>query len=231
MIPLSPAKEELLEEGISKIITPHKDLNHCIIIKATRPLERVLNIDDKNYCSSVAPHRAQEYALGRTAANYAQTLFSADADCVGRSEKGLPLFNDHYTGSISHTSWGSSAPLGISIVAPRTLYTKIGIDIESSNRPISENVLRRVLNENEKEEALHFCLENGINPIALFSAKESAYKAVKEKIGYSEIITSNFKYSECYIDFTIRLNKKEIQGILFFLEEQKVIAISYHRCL
>jgi 4'-phosphopantetheinyl transferase EntD len=121
--------------------------------------------------SGATPKRKREFSAGRESARTALTkLGIVDTHIpIGLSRE--PLWPDGMVGSISH-----SAGLAIAIVAPRSHFAAIGIDIELAET-VDRSLWSDILTYREIEWILkHSATQHANLASVIFCAKESFYK-------------------------------------------------------
>lgn len=143
------------------------------------------DIDDNSYAENEAaliseravPGRRQTFRLGRSAAHAALRALDRDTGPILSGPGRDPIWPAGIVGSISHISG-----LGVALVAPRVDSDGVGIDIEAQGEvPELEGQVPR------PEELLW--LDRAAPPdrarlmLALFSAKESLFKAFYPRVG------------------------------------------------
>ncbi len=121
--------------------------------------------------------RRESFRLGRQAAHQALGVLGRDKGPILAGENREPIWPDGVVGSIAH-----AAGRGVALVAPSERSDGVGIDLEA-RRPAPElaDLVPRAeerswiddLDEGEQRDAL----------LALFSAKESIYKAFFPRVG------------------------------------------------
>ncbi len=123
------------------------------------------------------PGRRETFRLGRQAAHAAMQAIGQDGGPVLAGTSREPIWPTGLVGSISHV-----AGVGVALVAPAELSDGIGIDIESQRwAPELEDQVPRP----EEREWLDSgsTTERSANLLALFSAKESVFKAFYPNVG------------------------------------------------
>lgn len=169
--------------------------------------------------------RQNDFLLGRKAASFAlKSLNPKIENYVGMGSKGLPIWPDGITGSISHCEG-----LAIAAVASKKHMRSIGIDIElRSSEPMLSDIAHMILSPIERDETL--------DPTSLlmkFSAKESVYKCI------FPIIKKFIDFNECTIDdkkngyFTPRISNEvltktdlDVMG-LYRIGPEHIITLSW----
>jgi 4'-phosphopantetheinyl transferase EntD len=115
--------------------------------------------------------RRMLYALGRACGRDALAEVGLAPVPIGRGGGGEPLWPDGIVGAISHTS-----SIVAAVVASRTDYAGLGVDVEALDRGVDVRIARLVARPTEMA---------WVNPeagpdrvIMLFSAKEAMFKAL-----------------------------------------------------
>jgi 4'-phosphopantetheinyl transferase EntD len=116
--------------------------------------------------------RRAMFALGRAAAREALgELDGAESVAIPRGSGGEPVWPDGIVGSISHTQ-----AVAVAIVARRSDYAGLGVDIEDLARGPSPRAARLICRPGEMDWVEP---EAGTQRLALlFSAKEAVFKAL-----------------------------------------------------
>ena len=118
--------------------------------------------------------RKREYSSGRRAAHAALRQFGIDEVSIDRIER-APSWPSGIVGSISHSN-----ALAVAAIGSNEDYLGMGIDVIPV-LAVSESVGERVLLSTERQWLRH--MDSGIWRTALYSAKESIYKAVNPVVG------------------------------------------------
>lgn len=133
-------------------------------------------------CALVAKassRRIAEFSTGRYCARQALERFGCSDSAVLADKYGAPIWPAGYMGSISHCS-----DLAVAVVATRSAGISFGVDIEDAVN-IEDEVVAMISSPNELEKLL--VLPRCDLPISwrtvLFSAKESAFKAIFSATG------------------------------------------------
>lgn len=125
------------------------------------------------------PKRQAEYFAGRLCARAGIAALGAPHGQVDTGALAAPAWPAGLTGSISH-----SGSLAIASVVPAASCRGIGIDIEPVPDQAGLDDLRAVaLNENERRLVAAGSMAQDILVTALFSAKESFFKATAATVG------------------------------------------------
>lgn len=166
---------ELLPPGVASAAATPRELGE---LSALYPEERAA-------VANAVKSRQEQYCATRVLARQLFTQLGVPAQAVLNRPDRSPIWPTGYQGAITHTgSWCAVA------VAPRTVVTGLGIDVESA-RELEIDVIERVMTPAERAQLS----KNGHSPEALgallFSAKESVYKCVyptlQRFIGFSEV--------------------------------------------
>lgn len=119
----------------------------------------------------MAPCRLLEFTAGRTCAHEALSILGVTSNGVLIGPQREPLWPPGIVGSISH-----SRELAVAALAPVTLLSAIGIDVEPAT-PLASDLLSRICSPRELSR-----LRNGpdmaLRAKLVFSAKESVYKCL-----------------------------------------------------
>lgn len=116
------------------------------------------------------PRRHQELAAGRRAARRAL----AAAGCVDprpilKGDRGQPLWPPGWVGAITHAEAYAAA-----VVAPRALSAGVGLDLESLDRKVEQDIARIIALPEEQA----WIGQDKARLLSLFSAKEAIFKAM-----------------------------------------------------
>lgn len=131
-----------------------------------------LHPEEEPFAASMSPARRREFATGRACARRALAAAGLAVGPVLRGERRAPRWPEGAVGSITHSDgWCAAA------AAPGARWAGVGLDIEPW-QPLSERALARIASERER--AALAALPGGTPHwgIALFSAKETLYKAL-----------------------------------------------------
>lgn len=124
--------------------------------------------------------RRIQFALGRGAARKAISFLGGDAsESVLADDKGMPLWPKGLVGSISHCYRYSPEqerlnPVAVAAVGLVSELRSVGIDIESTDRPLRPNTHKAIAFGPERDWVQHRDMNS--RTIALLSAKECLYK-------------------------------------------------------
>lgn len=123
------------------------------------------------------PQRRAEFAAGRLAARRALALLNPifGSRAIPRSSDRSPCWPEETIGAISHTGEHAAA-----LVARRSNFVGVGLDIESSTRRLSPRLAARICRQSESRWVLsaQSPADQQQRLLQLFSAKETLYKAV-----------------------------------------------------
>ena len=121
-----------------------------------------------------SPKRLREFTLGRAAAHQALERVGFDSSfAVLSGSRGEPLWPSGAVGSISHCDYFAAALVG------RTDSVRgIGIDLQTLNRSVSENVGRRICLASEMAWCNEDLLDFSRRLLRIFSVKETLFKAL-----------------------------------------------------
>lgn len=118
--------------------------------------------------------RTRDFALGRIAAHRAMAAIGAAVAPVLTHADRSPIWPAGLLGSITH-----AGGLAAAAVARASDCEGLGVDIERLGRPRWQDLVRRVADEHERA----WIADDEARFIALFSAKESIYKAFRPLAG------------------------------------------------
>lgn len=146
----------------------------CLVLSRVGEFEAHLEPEEATALGEVSSDRSRQFSSGRRAAHTALQHLSIEDYVVGRTER-LPSWPTGVIGSISHSDSLAGAAVGRS-----ETYMGMGIDLVPI-AAVSEKVSQRLLLDPE----LKWVREMGSGDwrTALFSAKESVYKAVNPVVG------------------------------------------------
>ncbi len=147
------------------------------VSRPSEPLPVVESGEEDLLSSSMVPARREAFSRGRAAAHAALRAIHFDRGPILSGSGREPLWPDGATGAISH-----AAGFGVALVAPAEDTDGVGVDLEELRnvpelwdhvpRPEERSWLGN-LEATEREAAM----------LALFSAKESVFKAFFPRIG------------------------------------------------
>lgn len=122
-----------------------------------------------------------QFRLGRLAAHQAMEKLGHSPTPVGRGARRMPLFAAGLVGSISHTG-----DIGCCLLGLQSKFLALGIDIEHSDRQISNTLKRQIGGVAEFE----LLANAGAKTVALVCAKEALFKClfplVSEFFGFQD---------------------------------------------
>ena len=164
----------------ASLIEPPPDLPAFAALAVSypsEPLPALLTEETLLLSAATVPARWEAFARGRAAAHAALQSLELDAGPILSGPNREPLWPAGATGSITHV-----AGVGVALVAPRTATDGVGVDLEQLRNvpelreqvptPEEATWIER-LERSERQAAL----------TALFSAKESVFKAFFPRIG------------------------------------------------
>ncbi|MGO1378715.1 MAG: 4'-phosphopantetheinyl transferase family protein [Corynebacterium sp.] len=131
-----------------------------------------LDDDERRIVGAAVDSRRSEFGDGRWCAHRALRGLGVDGPIL-RGDKGMPLFPDHVTGTISHTRG-----LRVALVARTDRWRSLGLDVEVAQR-LPDGVLSAVSSARERrslQRAAQRAPGRSLGTV-LFSAKEAVYKA------------------------------------------------------
>ncbi|CAI3805424.1 4'-phosphopantetheinyl transferase family protein [Rheinheimera sp. MM224] len=158
-----------LAQALSRLTPENMSVSSGFINDFQTPLK----MDEFALSENASRGRKAEFVAGRNCLRKAITAFYDKTFTIGRSEDGKPILPPGVVGSLSH-----KYPFVVSIAASNNEYCSLGVDIETidnwSEKPSPVFV-------NSSDLALHEHIDAPFNEYCsiLFSAKESAYKALK----------------------------------------------------
>ncbi|EHX7012456.1 4'-phosphopantetheinyl transferase superfamily protein [Salmonella enterica subsp. enterica serovar Concord] len=122
--------------------------------------------------------RQAEYLAGRLCARRLLQEFDTRLNAPLMAADRSPCWPSHYQGSISH-----DGQLAISVVT-RAIYGRVGADIESLTPKINPVTIKNLIGNTEEinRTISKGCMTEHQALILLFSAKESAYKALPHSL-------------------------------------------------
>lgn len=153
----APARVVFLRTDANADLTNYNDLH---------PAERVV-------VSRAVDNRKGEFGDARWCAHQALRELGMDsASAILKGEKGMPLWPEGYTGSLTHTDG-----LRIAVAAPTDALRSVGIDAEPA-QPLPEGVLDQIARSPERHWVdVQKAAGNDWADLLLFCAKEATYKA------------------------------------------------------
>ena len=120
------------------------------------------------------PQRTRDFALGRIAAHRSMAAIGAPVAPVLAHADRSPIWPAGLVGSITH-----AGGLAAAAVARASDCEGLGVDIERLGRPRWQELVRRIADEHERD----WIADDEARFIAVFSAKESVYKAFRPLAG------------------------------------------------
>lgn len=132
-----------------------------------------LHPEERIVVSRAVDSRKGEFGDARWCAHEALRELGVDSvHAILRGEKGMPLWPEGYTGSLTHTEG-----LRIAVAAPTKTLRTVGIDAEPAE-PLPDGVLREIARPQEREWVdSQKAAGHGWADRLLFCAKEATYKA------------------------------------------------------
>ena len=116
------------------------------------------------------PRRHQELAAGRRAARRALALAGCDDPRpILKGDRGQPLWPPGWVGAITHAEEFAAA-----VVAPRAQSAGVGLDLESLDRKVEQDIARVIALPGEQA----WIAGDKTRLLTLFSAKEAIFKAM-----------------------------------------------------
>lgn len=146
----------------------------CLVLSRVGDFVDQLRAPENAAIQNATQSRRLEYSSGRRAAHAALQQFGFGHASIDRTGR-MPNWPEGVIGSISHSN-----VLAAAVVGSSTDYIGIGIDVIPV-LAVSESVGERVLLTSEREWLRQ--MESGAWRTALYSAKESIYKAVNPLVG------------------------------------------------
>lgn len=131
-----------------------------------------LHPEEREAVSGAVDIRKGEFGDARWCAHEAlKELGAKNAGAILRGERGMPLWPDGYTGSLTHTDG-----LRAAVAAPTRYVRSMGLDAEPAE-PLPEGVLHAIASETEiaMVERMRSCGKHWADRL-LFCAKEATYK-------------------------------------------------------
>ena len=132
-----------------------------------------LSLPEQMAVAHAAPHRRQEFALGRACAHKVLKQLGCHNPVLVQGHDGIPLWPSDIVGSITHTNtWCAVA------AARSTTIQGIGIDVETIER-VSRRIAAKVMTPEEMLLIKQTTAEDAQTMLCLvFSAKEAVYKCL-----------------------------------------------------
>ena len=206
------------EQGAFCCITPFKSESLISLMPEELELSKAL-------CTK----RLHEFAMGRMLARTCFKALGVPDRAVLIGECREPLWPLQVVGSISHTNdiYGVVTSLA-------SESQSVGIDIEKSDRIISDGAFALVSN-NEECKTLYACgLPEETARVALFSAKESFYKLlyplVKRRFSFDGARLISADSSKFVLELTMNLTEEFTVGwqvdVAIFVDEQYIVSCS-----
>ncbi len=134
--------------------------------------------------------RRSEFACGRISARAALSdLGDESGGPLLRAESGSVVWPRNFVGSIAHSSG-----VAVAVVARTKDFRCLGIDIQATSLPRDPKLLERIATPQERAWVDSGAADRGRRLYCLFSAKESAYKALHPLCG----IALSFQDVDCH---------------------------------
>lgn len=134
--------------------------------------------EEVTFIANAVPRRRGEFAAGRMCARFALAEYGCDAAVLLAGADRRPLWPEHMTGSISHTTG-----LCCAVVAPRSVAAAIGVDAQIMSE-VTEDVWETICTAGELRilgKAAPGLRQAGA--ALAFAAKEAFFKAQYELTG------------------------------------------------
>ena len=133
-----------------------------------------ISAEERQHVEGALASRRAEYSTGRFLAKRALGRLGIEGVSIVAGGR-RPIWPEEVVGSITH-----SRDYGIAVVAERSQFAGLGIDLELESR-VSEKIAPRTMTERERE-------RSGVAwppfvPTANFSAKEAVFKAINPIVG------------------------------------------------
>ncbi|MCY4144084.1 MAG: 4'-phosphopantetheinyl transferase superfamily protein [Gammaproteobacteria bacterium] len=162
-------------DGIAPLQIGDEVLPHtCLVLSRVGDhVDQLLNPENQAIQNSIAS-RKREFSSGRRAAHTALRQIGIEGVPIDRTGR-MPNWPSGIVGSISHSN-----ALAVATIGPDDEYVGIGIDVIPV-LAVSESVGGRVLLDAERQWLSQ--MDSGTWRTALYSAKESIYKAVNPIVG------------------------------------------------
>lgn len=131
-----------------------------------------LSLEEQALVANAVDRRKADFGDSRWCAHRAMSEFVEDQPIM-RGERGMPVFPDGVTGSLTHTDGYRAA-----IVGRSSRWRSLGIDAEPDG-PLPEGVFNTIALPAEQRRIRRTTRHTGLRDLdkVLFSAKESTYKA------------------------------------------------------
>ncbi len=131
--------------------------------------------ENKLLNSHASEKRVVDFCLGRSAAHRAisQLLPETDTLSIGQGLKGEPIWPEGIVGSITHADGYAAAA-----VSKADLIRAIGVDLISLKRKVDPAIARHICLPLERDWVFSHPQQQQQRLLGLFSAKESAFKAL-----------------------------------------------------
>jgi 4'-phosphopantetheinyl transferase EntD len=138
--------------------------------------------------TKVSPLRVRQFATGRYLSRKAIELAGGSAkSIVATDARGIPIWPDGLTGSISHTATDC-----VVAVASQDSISSVGIDLETNEANFSRNEWDLVSSETERRHSKKcYGLSSDQFVNLIFSAKEAVYKCLAQvaeiELGFEDV--------------------------------------------
>jgi 4'-phosphopantetheinyl transferase EntD len=148
---------------------------------AVEPVGRLRDLfpEEEEVIRGAVPSRQAEFSTGRRCARQALCAVGAEAAAIPMGLLREPVWPAGFVGAITHAGGICAA-----IAAPASRFAGLGIDLveRDSARPLLAEAGRLIASASERDHA-RSAIPGNDSPALLFSAKESAIKAVSATVG------------------------------------------------
>lgn len=147
---------------------------HPGLVILSRPAEHEsggLCLEEMGVVQNAIESRQREFYTGRQLAREGFLLLGMSPVSVPQGPNREPIWPATIVGSISH-----AAAQVVLVMAKRTQYSGVGVDLEQKSR-VEENLLGKLVTANEQRQ------HGNIDYTLIFSAKESIYKLLFPIVG------------------------------------------------
>jgi len=128
--------------------------------------------------SRATPKRKTDFKLGRMACQVAMKAKGMPPQCILKGRMRQPLWPDGIVGSITH-----KRGIGIALVAEKSIFRGVGIDLERTDQPLNPEHFKKALYPAEMDWCLRILRLQEQRLCRMFSAKEALYKMLSPIIG------------------------------------------------
>jgi 4'-phosphopantetheinyl transferase EntD len=177
--------------------------------------------EERALTAPMVPRRAREFLTGRTLARRALRELGRPDAPLPIGPRRAPVWPVATVGSISHTEG-----FCVAIVASRTAYAGLGIDVERRGE-VTPKLVPRIARSGEARTLARA----GSGHTALFSAKEAVYKCVQPALGLEPTFKEVQVGDPIPGPFTARVTTGDVAGLdvagLILRQRETVLSVAW----